>query len=55
MDTITAVVRQGHITAAIIEHDMDVVCPYSDRGGIIFEGPPQAVFDNEEVMQTIRG
>lgn len=26
-----------------------------DRGEIIFAGPPQAVFDNEEVMKTIRG
>jgi branched-chain amino acid transport system ATP-binding protein len=26
-----------------------------DRGDIIFEGTPQAVFDNEEVMKTIRG
>ena len=26
-----------------------------DRGEIIFEGAPQAVFDNEEVMKTIRG
>ena len=26
-----------------------------DRGEIIFEGPPQAVFANEEVMKTIRG
>jgi branched-subunit amino acid ABC-type transport system permease component len=26
-----------------------------DRGDIIFEDLPQAVFDNEEVMKTIRG
>lgn len=26
-----------------------------DRGDIIFEGPPQTVFDHEEVMKTIRG
>lgn len=26
-----------------------------DRGEIIFEGGPQEVFDNEEVMRTIRG
>lgn len=26
-----------------------------DRGEIIFEGGPQEVFDNEEVMKTIRG
>lgn len=26
-----------------------------DRGDIIFEGPPQAVFEPEEVMKTMRG
>ncbi|MGH2375047.1 MAG: ABC transporter ATP-binding protein, partial [bacterium] len=26
-----------------------------DRGEIIFEGGPQEVFDDEEVMKTIRG
>ena len=26
-----------------------------DRGEIIFQGTPQAVFDNEAVMKTIRG
>jgi ABC-type lipopolysaccharide export system ATPase subunit len=26
-----------------------------DRGEIIFEGLPQAVFDNTEVLKTIRG
>ena len=26
-----------------------------DRGEIIFEGSPQAVFDNAEVIKTIRG
>jgi branched-chain amino acid transport system ATP-binding protein len=26
-----------------------------DRGEIIFAGRPQAVFQNEEVMKTIRG
>jgi ABC-type lipopolysaccharide export system ATPase subunit len=26
-----------------------------DRGEIIFEGSPQAVFDNTEVIKTIRG
>jgi branched-chain amino acid transport system ATP-binding protein len=26
-----------------------------DRGEIIFEGLPRGVFENEEVMKTIRG
>src|SRR5262249_57448376 len=31
MDTVTSVVRSHGISAAIIEHDMDVVFNYSDR------------------------
>src|SRR5262249_13832928 len=31
MDTVSSVVRSGHVTAVVIEHDMDVVFRYSDR------------------------
>ena len=61
MDTITAVVRQGHITAAIIEHDMDVVFTYSDRivvmheGAILADGPPAAIRANTLVATTLLG
>jgi branched-chain amino acid transport system ATP-binding protein len=61
MDTITAVVRQGHITAAIIEHDMDVVFTYSDRivvmheGAILADGTPAAIRANTLVATTLLG
>ena len=61
MDTITAVVRQGHITAAIIEHDMDVVFTYSDRivvmheGAILADGTPAAIRANPLVATTLLG
>src|SRR5438445_746682 len=46
MDTIVSVVRSEGISAAIIEHDMDVVFSYSDRivamhqGTILADGTP---------------
>ena len=55
MDTITAVVRSEHISAAIIEHDMDVVFNYSDRivamhqGTILADGTPDEIRRNEKV------
>ena len=61
MDTITAVVRQWHITAAIIEHDMDVVFTYSDRivvmheGAILADGTPGAIRANTLVATTLLG
>lgn len=39
------------MTAAKVADRLYVI----DRGEIIFEGPPAAVFDDERVMQTIRG
>src|SRR5438552_12879839 len=38
MDTVSSVVRAGTVTAVVIEHDMDVVCRYSDRIGMMHEG-----------------
>jgi len=61
MDTITAVVRAGQITAVIIEHDMDVVFTYSDRivvmheGAILADGTPDAIRANDEVATTLLG
>jgi len=61
MDTITAVVRSGKITAVIIEHDMDVVFKYSDRivvmhqGAILADGPPGEIRKNEEVVTVLLG
>src|SRR5947207_12481871 len=38
IDTVSAVVRGGGITAVVIEHDMDVVFKYSDRVVVMHEG-----------------
>jgi branched-chain amino acid transport system ATP-binding protein len=61
MDTITAVVRSGKITAVIIEHDMDVVFKYSNRivvmhqGTILADGTPEEIRANESVTVTLLG
>jgi len=61
MDTITSVVRSTGISAAIIEHDMDVVFNYSDRivamhqGTILADGTPDEIRRNETVITTLIG
>jgi len=61
MQTITSVVRSERISAAIIEHDMDVVFNYSDRivamhqGTILADGPPDEIRRNEAVRLNLLG
>jgi len=61
MDTISAVVRSERISAAIIEHDMDVVFSYSDRivamhqGTILADGTPDQIRRDEKVLTTLIG
>jgi branched-chain amino acid transport system ATP-binding protein len=61
MDTITSVVRREGISAAIIEHDMDVVFSYSDRivamhqGAILADGPPEEIRRNDQVIANLIG
>jgi branched-chain amino acid transport system ATP-binding protein len=61
MDTISAVVRSERISAAIIEHDMDVVFSYADRivamhqGTILADGTPDEIRRNERVLTTLIG
>jgi len=61
MDIITSIVRSGKITAAIIEHDMDVVFTYSDRivvmheGKIVADGPPDKIRQDEQVTTILLG
>jgi branched-chain amino acid transport system ATP-binding protein len=61
MDTVTSIVRSTGISAAIIEHDMDVVFNYSDRivamhqGMILADGTPDAIRRNEAVTTTLIG
>jgi len=55
------VVRSEHISAAIIEHDMDVVFSYSDRivamhqGTILADGTPDEIRRDEKVLTTLIG
>jgi branched-chain amino acid transport system ATP-binding protein len=61
MDTIASVVRGERITAAIVEHDMDVVFKYSDRiivmhqGAILAQGVPDDIRKNDEVAMILLG
>jgi len=61
MDTIASVVRSEGISAAIIEHDMDVVFGYSDRivamhqGTILADGTPEQIRRDERVLTTLIG
>ena len=61
MDTVTSVVRATGISAAIIEHDMDVVFNYSDRivamhqGTILADGTPDQIRHNDAVTTTLIG
>lgn len=61
MDTVSNVVRAGHITAVVIEHDMDVVFKYSDRivvmheGGMLADGTPDDIRNNKDVATYLLG
>jgi branched-chain amino acid transport system ATP-binding protein len=61
MDTVAEVVRTGHISAVVIEHDMDVVFSYSDRivmmheGRVLADGKPDEIRNNDEVAMTLIG
>ena len=61
MDTVSSVVRAGHVTAVIIEHDMDVVFRYSDRivmmheGSFLADGTPAEIKANKDVSNILLG
>jgi len=61
MDTISSIVRSERISAAIIEHDMDVVFSYADRivamhqGTILADGTPDQIRADERVLTTLIG
>ena len=61
MDTVSAVVRAGAVTAVVIEHDMDVVFRYSDRivmmheGKFLADGTPEEIKANRDVANILLG
>jgi branched-chain amino acid transport system ATP-binding protein len=61
MDTVSSVVRGGHVTAVVIEHDMDVVFRYSDRivmmheGAFLADGTPDEIRANKDVASILLG
>ena len=61
MDTVSSVVRGGHVTAMVIEHDMDVVFRYSDRivmmheGRFLADGTPEEIKANNDVANILLG
>lgn len=61
MDVVTSVVRAGHVTAVVIEHDMDIVYTYSDRivamhqGQILAEGTPDEIRRDDRVLANLIG
>ncbi len=61
MDTVSSVVRGGHVTAVVIEHDMDVVFRYSDRivmmheGAFLADGTPDQIRANKDVASILLG
>jgi len=61
MDVVSSIVRSHHITAVVIEHDMDVVFKYSDRivamhqGSILASGTPDEIRHNDKVTTTLIG
>ena len=61
MNTISSAVRDQGVTAAIIEHDMDIVFKYSDRivvmveGQILADGTPDEIRVNKDVETAFLG
>ena len=61
METITSAVREGGVTAAVIEHDMDIVFQYADRivvmadGRILADGTPDEIRGNKDVESVFLG
>jgi branched-chain amino acid transport system ATP-binding protein len=61
MDTIVAAIKKEKMACLIIEHDMDIVSDYSDRvlvlseGGVIADGKPQEIMDQDNVKEILFG
>ncbi|OKO74262.1 ATP-binding cassette domain-containing protein [Bradyrhizobium sp. AS23.2] len=61
MEALMSALRQRHITALFVEHDMDVVARYASRvlvwnaGNIMAEGRPDEVFGDAQVRERVVG
>ena len=61
MDMIVSTLKGKGVTAAFVEHDMDMVTRYADRvvvwtsGRILRAGPPAEVLADPEVARTVTG
>lgn len=61
MDVVMGAARAAGVTVIFVEHDMDIVARFSGRvvafydGGIIGDGPPDAVLRTEEVRRYVIG
>jgi branched-chain amino acid transport system ATP-binding protein len=61
MEALMAALRQRHISALFVEHDMDVVARYAKRvlvwnaGRVMAEGPPDQVLRDPEVQRSVVG
>lgn len=61
MEALMSALRQRHITALFVEHDMDVVARYANRvlvwnaGTIMAQGHPDTIFKDERVVKSVVG
>lgn len=61
MDTVIAALKATQVTTLFVEHDMEIIERYSSRvlafydGGIISDGTPETVLNNEQVRQYVIG
>ena len=61
MDTLVGALRRQSVTAAFVEHDIDLVRKYADRvavwdqGRVVAVGEPPQVLSDPQVMQAVVG
>jgi len=61
MDTIMTALKVTKVTTLFVEHDMEIIGRYAERvlafydGGIIADGPPGEVLENDQVRQYVIG
>jgi branched-chain amino acid transport system ATP-binding protein len=61
MDTLIGALRRQSVTAAFVEHDIELVRKYADRvavwdqGKVLVVGDPAPILSDARVMQTVVG